>query len=223
MNLLEANGLFTVMLTFNELSNRKEPMSRYMNKAVFGNTKNGSKVELNHTYFCSLFEVAGKNCYFADILGELDAEELYLEHKDEIIEVLFNKHRDLMEADITECQNREIEERVARKYAKKIANLESQIKALERNKEVEIKNTEPINENILEGSVLRTDFLRDGFYSARYNITRSKLLLFRDDEGEIVCRNGTIDLDGLEEPFSTKNTKVKLCEYLDGVMIESYI
>lgn len=209
------------LIHFNEVSHKKEPMGKYHDLAVFDDTRNPIRVVFNHMYLCRMERK--NNLYKAYPLQEIIPEKILSDHLPEISDYIFRTNYELIESTLTEKAYRKASEEVEKKFVQEISELKAKIRSLEKQAITPQTKMDSETDKEIHHGILSEEYLSDGFYSAHYNSSHSKLMVSKDEHGTLSCQNHSINIENLLKPFENRKLTISKCPYLNGVLIEAHV
>ena len=216
------------IVVFNELSKRNDPMGRYQGLAVFAE-RDGPVPEHGKSYYCYLKRDSKGNVYWASIQMEITLAsimELNPEIKKELANMIIEEHPEVMKAEITTQQIKEYENKIREKYRTenaslrcKIEHLENELSKLSEISRKELLLTPDLSDIGIDNGLLHDEHLKDGEYTVRMDLRKTKALFIRCDGGEYYCTSGYIDVSPFLKKYRINKAVCKHCEELEGALL----
>lgn len=216
------------IVVFNELSKRNEPMGKFHTLAVFPE-RDGPVPEYGKSYYCYLRRDSKGNVYWASIQTEVTLASIMALNPDikkELANLIIEEHPEVFKAEITTQQIKEYENKIREKYKTENASLRSQIEHLENelSKLSEISRKElllipDLSDIGIDNGLLHDEQLKDGEYTVRMDLRKTKALFIRCDGGDFYCTSGYIDISPFLKKYKINKAVCKHCEELKGALI----
>ncbi len=216
------------IIVFNEMSKRNEPMGKYHTLAVFAD-RDGPSPEYGRSYYCYLRKDSKGNVYWATIKTEVTLDGilgLNPDMKKQLAKIIMEDYPEAFKSEITTLQIKEYENKIRDKYKTENAALRSKIEHLEgelsKLSDVSRRELQLNAGNLgtgIENGLLHDEDLKDGEYTVRMDIRKTKALFIRCDGGEYYCTSGYIDISAFLSKYHVTKATCRHCEELEGALL----